>query len=105
MKIINLTPHDVVITTENGVETIKRGKEILRVSTKSVDTGIRIKDITVTTTEFELVGKIPKYQAGIYYIVSSKVKRFLPNRFDLLVPEYVTRDNNGTPLQCKSLSV
>ncbi|MDA3854984.1 MAG: hypothetical protein PF569_01905 [Candidatus Woesearchaeota archaeon] len=115
MKIINLTPHPIHIMDDfkTRLKTYS-SKGLVRLETNTVDAGIIIDNIPITTTKFNdlkyftksnNVKSFPKYNTGIFYIVSQLVKSALPERSDLLVPSNIMRDSNGNILGCKSLGI
>jgi hypothetical protein len=56
------------------------------------------KEIT-PNTEFKLA-----HHPGVYYIVSRIVAEALPERTDLLFPDGIIRDADGTPIGCTGLA-
>lgn len=109
MNAINLTPHDVVLVdgTNNPILTIPASGSLARCRETVVTTGsIVINGITIPTTEKnmgEVVG-LPDPQDGVVYIVSLPVKKAVPDRRDVLVPNESVRDANGNIIGCRSLS-
>lgn len=102
MKVVNLTPHDVVIYNDEG--------EIIKTYPKTEEEKVaRIQDSITITGEIDgvPVGEItygapidlPEPQDGVYYIVSLVVRQALPHRKDLLSPDTspagVVRDEQG----------
>ena len=69
MKIINLTPHDIVIT--NG-PTFPPSGTVARVSVQQVDAG-DVNGIPVKTQTFGDIVGLPEPQAGTVFIVSALV--------------------------------
>lgn len=103
-RIINKTPHDVVILAINGDE-IKRFRPVgptlrLNVEIKKVD---MLGRIPITKTRWKEVQGLPIYDEDVYYIVSQLIKAFLPHRKDLLIPAEIVRDEKRRILGCRSL--
>ncbi len=86
MKIINLTPHDIVVRTENGDITFPKSGDVARVTTQSMVTG-EVNGITVVRTVFGTV-EIPAQAEGIMYLVSAMVLSALAGtRGDVVAPD------------------
>lgn len=105
--LINMTPHPVNIVDREGnnLMTIPFSGNLIRLTSTTVDTGIRVNGVAITTTQFgEPIG-LPEMSEGKFYIVSQLVKSALPNRKDLLVPAEVQRDTNGNIIGCLSLGL
>lgn len=106
-KIINLTPHDVVIVDDAGTE-IKRLphcsdlRDVTRIYMErtlvDVVDGIQIY---AEAPEYD-VSALPDEMPNTYYVVSRAVA-YAVNREDLLVPKDVVRDASGAILGCKGL--
>jgi hypothetical protein len=95
MRVLNLTPHAIVV--DNGVDkkTYEPSGELARVSTEttvvgSVD-GFEIVESTVTGDN------LPTQEEGTYLLVSAMVKGLRPDRKDLLAPNTgkATRNEKG----------
>lgn len=99
MKIINLTPHDVVIISEGKEKKIypKSGK-MARVATNSVVVG-EVDGVAIVSQKYGEVDGLPEPKAGTLYIVSMVVRLALPDREDLISPDTspqsTIRDENG----------
>lgn len=106
-ELINMTPHPVNIVDREGMNllTIPFSGNLIRLSSTTVDTGIRINDVVVTATKFGEPEGLPEFSEGKFYIVSQLVKSALPQRKDLLVPAEVQRDNTGNIIGCLSLGL
>lgn len=104
MKFINLTPHDINIVTDNGIVTIPRSGTVARCTTftqlHSVVDGIKL-----FAARFGDVVDLPSPTSGVFYIVSMLVKQQEYNRLDLLSPGELVRDDKGTVVGCKGLSI
>lgn len=104
-KIINMTPHEVVVVSKEG-ETLKvfPSEGMIRLSMKTVEVG-EIGGIRLTKTEYGEPEGLPGQTDGVYYIVSTMIKAACPDRKDLLVPAEQVRDEAGRIVGCKSLGV
>jgi len=118
--IINLTPHDIVIYSEQNtvydpvtrsykqtgeLKELKRftSQGCARVGSKEqlVDT---IDSIEIYTIKFSQAENLPVAQDGIYYIVSAIVKNAHPDRKDLLVPCHSVRNQENKIIGCLALA-
>jgi hypothetical protein len=106
-KLINMTPHPINILDnfKYNLFTIPASGNQIRLTVSIVNTGVKVNDVTITSTKFgEPIG-LPDYQVDVFYIVSQLVKTALPNRTDLLVPAEVQRDEKGAIIGCLSLGL
>ena len=113
-RIINYTPHDVVLLGGKGnvIHTFKPQKRPVRMKT-GVKTLAKFDDVPVKQVTFgeanlpQANGKDPtaKDYKGKYYIVSALVATRHPERTDFLMPHDVVRDEKGVVLGCKSFAV
>ena len=103
MKIINLTPHDIVFVREGAADiVVPASGKIARVAVKTVIIG-DINGIPVTTSVFGGVEDLPEPTADTIYIVSSIVASRVTNREDVYIPNESVRDDKGRIIGCKSL--
>lgn len=98
--IINLTPHDVVY--DNGTTTVivpKNDVPPVRVKDNYKYLGMVGPFQTECSHGEPFVENLPKYEEHVYYIVSTLVRKQLPNRKDLLSPTtneaHITKDEKG----------
>lgn len=105
-KIVNLTPHDVVlvISEERSVTfpTYSGVRPIPRVSARIVSDG-DIDGYPLTRTEYGEVEDLPEPKEDTWYIVSAMVAGRCPDRSDLLIPNEAVRDDKGRIVGCRSL--
>lgn len=109
MKIVNLTPHDVVIVNDNGEE-IKRypaSGRVARVNTQSELIG-EVDGIQVVRTKYGDVDGLPDKKTDTVYLVSLVVAQALRgSRTDVYVPDTgpgsVVRDDKGQIIGVKRL--
>ena len=106
MKIINKTPHEIVIFSPNGEDILKiipPSGNAIRVSEELEKSG-SLGGIPLVKKKFKR-GNIPAQKKEIYYIISSVVKSHFPERTDFLYPCDPVRDEDGTVIGCKSLGI
>ncbi|AMQ66525.1 hypothetical protein BH753_gp043 [Bacillus phage Shbh1] len=109
-KLVNLTPHEVVIFEEDGVTQICKlpSQGSARVKTESVEVGI-IRDIPIRKQTYGEVEGLPEQKENTYYIVSMLVKQALPDRDDLLSPDTspsgAVRDSENRIIGVKGFSI
>ena len=104
MKIINMTPHPIVILDDQDEEiiTLLPSGNLIRLDAETKRTG-RFGEIPISETRFGDLQGLPKMAIGVWYIVSQVVKNALPDRLDLLVPAEVVRNETGQIVGCRSL--
>ena len=103
-KIINMTPHDIVIVGQNGNRTIPHSGQVARVSYESFNCGF-FEDIPLMSTTFGVVTGLPNYQSDTLLIVSAVVRAVAFNRPDLASPGELVRDAGGNVVGCRGLIV
>lgn len=100
MKFVNLTPHDVVLRSDDGTREVTfPSSGIVRCSTSRIN----LPDLDgwpVSRTEMGPPVGLPEPEEGVYYIVSFVVLQSLRGtRADLLAPDTTQygsgRDSNG----------
>lgn len=109
MKLVNLTPHDVVIMDDDIVRlVVKPTDPPARVDEYLSNEDSIIYDHVVINT-YDLVYyldedniTLPEPQTDTLYIVSALVAQAFPNRNDLVVPYDLVR-KDGRILGCKAL--
>jgi len=103
MKIINLTPHDIVICGSCGdkILTLPASGVVARVSSETTIIDYLEIDgfrVPVTKTEFAKVANLPDPVDGVVYLCSSLVQ-LNSTRTDLISPDTTrlgaVRDNRG----------
>ena len=103
-KLINLTPHDIVIVGENQSRTIPKSGSVARQAALSKAAG-EFDGIALTSTAYGPVTGLPDYQPDTLLIVSAMVRSATPNRPDLASPGELVRDEKGNVVGCKNLIV
>lgn len=107
MKIINCTPHDVNLVTENGSITFPRSGIIPRLTEQQQ----KINSVTVNGIEIDIMKKsfneaegLPEPQENTIFIVSALVAGAIKDRDDLVIPNDTIRDDQGRIIGCKNLA-
>jgi orotidine-5'-phosphate decarboxylase len=98
-KIINLTPHSVMI---NGIEIKSSG--VVRLQERNENVGMIAGIPTIRQVRGEPEG-LPEAQEGIWIIVSRPIFDALPDRKDLLAIGETIRDSQGRIVGAKNLVV
>lgn len=101
-RLVNLTPHEVVLVTPWGNVHVPPSGSIARV--ESIPRPLfRLGGVVVNAESYGDVAGVPPEQPGRYYLVSALVRLALPNRTDLLSPGQLVRDEQGRVVGCQSL--
>src|SRR5690606_34225547 len=107
VKVVNCTPHDVNLITENGSITFPRSGIIPRLTEQQV----KINSVIVNGIEIDIMKKsflepegLPEPQEGTIFIVSALVAGAVKNRDDLVIPNDIIRDDKGNIIGCKNLA-
>jgi hypothetical protein len=117
IKLVNLTPHVVRIMAEDGtvLVTVKPDGTVARVQEEGemvgkLDTphdgwneGQALCVVPVFKVTFGKVAGLPAQTPGVIWIVSKMVKDAVPERWDVLSPYGLVRDDKGQPIGCKGL--
>lgn len=101
MKLINLTPHDIVIS---GHDTIPPSGSIARVNTQMIQIG-NINGIPMMINRNSGLCNIPDPKPDTMYIVAGMVRTQLPDRKDLCSPAKLIRNEHGAVIACTALEV
>jgi hypothetical protein len=96
MKLINLTPHTIKLSTG---EEIRPTGYVSRVNTTQSQVDI-IRGIPVLVSNIATAVNLPEQEEGTCYIVPSVVRLMAPKRKDLLSPTRLIRDSNGSVVGC-----
>ena len=112
MKLVNLTPHSVTITTAGGRSLeVPASGQVARVATREVeDESFEIwagpnTPVLLITQEFGEVVGLPAPEEGKFFIVSALVRAACPGRYDLGSPADLVRDEAGRIIGCRALEV
>lgn len=102
IKIINLTPHDIILFKDNK-KILFKSQGAVRVNYTSKLIG-EVDGISIYRNTYTDVNKIPKYKKNTYYIVSKITMEILKNRKDLLMVNETVRDEKGHIIGCRSFA-
>lgn len=89
MKVINLTPHDVVVRLEDGSERVFPATgETARVKTISKDAG-EVMGVPLVTQSYDEIQGLPEPEEGTLYLVSLVVRQAAreQGRTDIISPD------------------
>lgn len=101
IKIVNLTPHAIVAVNGDKKVTYPPSGMIARLIAKNIEIGEVDGMPLYRQSEMAPVTGIPDAEADTWYLVSMAVRAALPNRFDLISPGDLIRDEAGQPIGCK----
>ena len=107
MEIINMTPHDIVVYSQDGTSilaTYPSSGKLIRLES-SYETKGELNGTPLVSVVFGEPMGLPEYKAGTFYLVSAFVKEALPGRRDLLVPSMPIRDKDGRIIGCTAFGV
>ena len=102
-KVRNLTPHDVVVVREDGSTLVYKPEPTparVDVCLEAVESD---SEFPMFSESYGKVVGLPKSEYGTVLIVSGLVCSAMPNRFDLVHPVGLVRDNEGRVVGCKGL--
>lgn len=85
-KFVNLTPHEIVVSTRNIKKTIGPSGQIARVETSQEHVDW-LDGIELVKTVYGDVTGVPEPEENVVYIVSSLVASRLPEREDVVAPD------------------
>jgi len=105
VRIINLTPHPVTVVGQDGEPThvFMPSVPVPRCREEVVTLG-DLDGIPLVRKTLGQVENLPDPQEGVYYIVSLAVAQ-AARRPDLLVPDDMVRDEQGSILGCRRFAV
>lgn len=100
-EVVNLTPHAINVV---GYEEIPAAGVVPRVAmqTKVIDF---VAGLPLSITDYGEVQWLPEKMEGVSFIVSKMLKDACPDRYDLLYPAELVRDDKGNIVGCKSLGL
>jgi len=101
-QIINLTPHEVNLITEEATFSYP-SQGVARCAQEDVECGsINFEDVTIPLlhTTFGDVTGLPDQEDGVFYIVSALVRAAVPNRSDVISPTRLVRNELGAIIGC-----
>jgi hypothetical protein len=98
MKFVNLTPHTINLPNM----TLPPSGEVARVSMET-EFWEKLLGVEIYLQKPGPVEGLPPLDHDTRYIVSAMVRLALPNRWDLLSPGELVRDEEGRPIGCANL--
>lgn len=100
-EVVNLTPHAINVV---GYEEIPASGVVPRVAMqpKVIDF---VAGLPLSITDYGEVQWLPEKMEGVSFIVSKMLKDACPDRYDLLYPAELVRDDKGNIVGCKSLGL
>jgi hypothetical protein len=105
-KLVNLTPHDVVVVVAEDSVTIAPHSSAARVSATDTEIGaIEVADgqfVPLVQSELGKVEDLPDVAPDVLYIVSRPVFEAADERTDLVVPSDLVRDERGAVVACRA---
>jgi hypothetical protein len=102
-KIVNLTPHALVVIGEELME-IPASGQVARIVTTSQKVG-SVDGIPLQVTVLGDVIDLPTKREDTLLVVSAMVRTSLPNRTDLVSPALLVRDVAGNVIGCRAFDV
>ena len=103
MKILNFTPHVVVLQTEESTHNYP-SVGIARV--KTVDWYERtLNGVECYSSKKQAVEGLPEFKEDVFLIVSGMILDSCPERPDLICPHDLIRDTQGRIMACQSWRV
>lgn len=102
-EIVNLTPHEVVVITDEGKFIFPPSGEVARCTERAKKVG-EINGISLVSVKFGDVTGLPEKVEGRFLIVSAQVRSALPFRNDLVSPHGFVRDEAGNIIGCTALA-
>lgn len=110
MKLVNLTPHALVIMPEGPdgpTVTIPPSGIVARCATSRVQVNTVTVDgvtIPVNRTEFGAVTGLPDPQPDTIFVVSALVAQAVPDRQDVFIVDDAVRDEQGRIIGARALA-
>ena len=110
-RLVNLTPHEVVIHHYSDVTTVAPSGSVARVAQETWavrtawDAMSSTQCIPIVRSEYGPVEGLPEPVEDTIYIVSSMVRTALPTRTDIASPAILVRDVEGKIIGCKALEI
>lgn len=105
-KIINLTPHEVNIATNDGdLTAIPRSGYVVRSPEIRVEAG-SVNDLPVSIVEYDVPENLPPPKRGVIYVVSAVTLSSIDkgSRYDLFAPGKALRNKGGKQIGAVGLS-
>jgi hypothetical protein len=112
VKLVNLTPHTITVFLASGVQHTIRPRPVsarcavqrVFVDEVFVNEGGATWSVPIYRAELGAVEGLPAPVYGVRYIVSRAVAEAARDREDLLVPDDLVRDAQGTVVGCRKFA-
>lgn len=111
MKIVNLTPHKIVLFSEDGQQQIAafESEGVARAAMQTTPVQVDGFPYRLTSNTYGEVEGLPEYEEGVYYILSaltvSAAKAHGRRTDDLLITSDPVRDDQGRIIGCKAFAL
>ena len=106
--LLNCTPHSIMIVTEVGEISIPPSGRVARLPIQRRDLDpIRVESLDVPmtlSTAGHVVVDLPEARPGCLILVSRMVAETLCDRSDLVFPDELIRDEQGSVIGCRRLA-
>lgn len=103
-KVVNLTPHPLVLVLSDGNRAVAPSGTVARCSSTNKPAG-DFEGVPLTRVTFGAVENLPEPVEGTLYVVSALVRSAVPHRTDVASPGDLVRDEAGNVIGCKGLVV
>lgn len=102
MRLLNLTPHTVVLCGQDGPITLPASSRPARVDERVEGCGA-VSGVTLGRVDYGTPIDLPDPEPGTLLVVSSIVRLLCPDRQDLVSPADFVRDDSGRPIVARAL--
>ena len=103
MRVVNLTPHPIIVVSDREVRKFEPSGQVLRLA-ETVENVGELEGIPLVRKTLRLEGELPPRQDGVYYVVSLAVAQVV-GRPDFLVPDDLVRDEEGRVIGCRRFAI
>ena len=107
-KLVNLTPHPVVLIRDGGAIEIPPSGVVPRLREIVEDTGDTVEGVPIVRKGYGEIQGLPDPEPDTYYIVSALVAQAARarglGRDDLLIPDDLVRDEQGRVIGARRLA-
>lgn len=106
MKLINKTPHDIVVKVSSESTRMVRipPEDPPNRLAEARQHAFYVGNIPVRKIAYSAANHLPHQQPGVFYIVSLIVAQTYKDRGDFLVPGPAIRDRDGNIIACEGFS-
>jgi hypothetical protein len=103
-RIVNLTPHDIVVIDASGSRRVLPSSGKARVNEEATVVS-KVDGIPLVAKKYLDATGLPPPEDGTLYVVSYYTRACCPHREDLLVPHDLVRDDAGNIVGCRAFSI